>query len=226
VPLVDYMLFRSAAKSRVILNIGGIANITVLPRGAAMDQVVAFDTGPGNMVIDQLVSALTGGKQTFDRDGRIAAESYYNRGLLDRLLKDPYYAARPPKTAGREQYGRAFVAALAESGHPIPDLIATATVLTAATIAIGIDRFAPDTAEVIACGGGVHNTQLMVQIEAFLPGCRVTTTAQYGVDPDAREAIAFAVLAYRTWRRQPGNLPSATGARHSVLLGKVTYGTK
>jgi len=115
---------------------------------------------------------------------------------------------------------------LEESGHPVPDLIATATVLTAATIAIGIDRFAPDTAEVIACGGGVHNRQLMVQIQAFLPACHVTTTAQYGVNPDAREAIAFAVLAHRTWKRQPGNLPSATGARHSVVLGKVTYGTK
>jgi len=226
VPLVDYMLFRSAAKSRVVLNIGGIANITILRRGAAMDQVIAFDTGPGNMVIDQLVSLLTDGKQTYDKNGEIAAESYFNRGLLDRLLKDPYYSARPPKTAGREQYGKLFISMLEESGHPVPDLIATATVLTAATIAIGIDRFAPDTAEVIACGGGVHNRQLMVQIQAFLPACHVTTTAQYGVNPDAREAIAFAVLAHRTWKRQPGNLPSATGARHSVVLGKVTYGTK
>ena len=226
VPLMDYMLFRSAAKSRVVLNIGGIANITILPRNATPEQVVAFDTGPGNMVIDQLVAILTGGKKMFDRDGEIAAESYLNRGLLDKLLKDPYYSAAPPKTAGREQYGGEFIRILRKTGLPITDLIATATVLTAATIAIGIRRFAPDTAEIIAGGGGVHNNQLMVQIQAFLPACRVTTTAEFGVDADAREAIAFAVLAYRTWRRQPGNLPSATGARHSVLLGKVTFGTR
>ena len=109
---------------------------------------------------------------------------------------------------------------------PVPDLIATATVFTAATIAVGIERFAPDTEEVIVSGGGVHNRQLMVQLEAFLPSCRLTTTAEFDINPDAKEAIAFAMLAYRTWRRQTGNLPSATGARHAVLLGKVTFGTK
>jgi anhydro-N-acetylmuramic acid kinase len=226
VPLVDYMLFRSATKSRAILNIGGIANITILPRKAPPEQVIAFDTGPGNMVIDQLVAVLTNGKKTYDRDGEIAAESYFNRGLLDKLLKDPYYSARPPKTAGREQYGREFVASLRNTGLPTSDLIATATVFTAATIAIAIRRFAPDTQEIIAGGGGVHNDQLMVQLQAFLPTCRIATTGEFGIDPDAREAIAFAVLAHRTWRRQPGNLPSATGARHAVVLGKVTFGTR
>ncbi len=226
VPLVDHMLFRSATKNRVALNIGGIANITILPKNAAPEQVVAFDTGPGNMVIDQLVFEFTKGKEAYDKNGAIAAESYLNRALLNKLLKDPYYSAPPPKTAGREQYGREFVAKLCATGLPIPDLISTATVLTAAAIATGIEKFAPDTTEVIASGGGVHNRQLMVQIEAFLPTCRVTTSAEFGVDPDAKEAIAFAVLAHRTWRRQPGNLPSATGATHPVVLGKVTYGTK
>src|ERR1019366_9383703 len=140
--------------------------------------------------------------------------------------KDSYYAAPPPKSAGREQYGRHFMAQLRATGLPVKDLIATATVLTAATIAIGVERFAPGTEEIIVSGGGAHNRQLMVQIEAFLPACRVTTTAEFGVDPDAKEAIAFAVLAYRTWRRQTGNLPSATGARRAVLLGKVTFGSK
>ncbi len=214
VPIVDYMLFRSATKSRVALNIGGIANITVLPRKAAPEDVIAFDTGPGNMVIDQLVAIATNGKETFDRDGEIAAENYLNRALLGKLLKDPYYSAPPPKTAGREQYGRDFIGRLRATGLPVADLIATATVLTASTIAIGMERSAPDTDEVIVSGGGVHNRQLMVQLEAFLPSCRVTTSAEFGVDPDAKEAIAFAVLAYRTWRRQTGNLPSATGARH------------
>jgi anhydro-N-acetylmuramic acid kinase len=226
VPLVDYLLFRSATKSRVALNIGGIANITVLPANAAPEEVIAFDTGPGNMVIDQLVAIFTRGKESFDRDGRIAAESYLNRALLDKLLKDTYYAAAPPKTAGREQYGAEFIEKLRKTALPVPDLIATATVFTAATIATGIERFAPGTDEVIVSGGGVHNRQLMVQLEAFLPSCRVTTSAEFNVDPDAKEAIAFAVLACRTWRRQTGNLPSATGARHAALLGKVTFGTK
>lgn len=226
VPLVDYLLFRSATKSRVALNIGGIANITVLPKNAKPEQVIAFDTGPGNMVIDQLTALFTKGRQTFDRNGRIAAENDCNRALLDKLLRHPYYSAHPPKTAGREQYGAEFIETLLASRLPIPDLIATATVFTAATIAAGIQRFAPETQEVIAAGGGVHNAQLMAQLAAFLPGCRVTTTTEFGVDPDAKEAIAFAVLAHRTWKKQTGNLPSATGARHAVVLGKVTFGTK
>jgi anhydro-N-acetylmuramic acid kinase len=232
VPLVDYLLFRSPTVSRVALNIGGIANITVLPRTrdfsrvSAGEDVIAFDTGPGNMVIDQLVSLATNGRRTYDCNGAIAADSYLNKALLGKLLKDPYYAAPPPKTAGREQYGKDFIARLRKTGFPLTDLIATATVFTAASIAEGIHRFAPDTEEVIVSGGGVHNTQLMVQLEAFLPACRFTTSAEFGVDPDAKEAIAFAVLAWRTWRKQTGNLPSATGARRSVLLGKVTFGTK
>jgi anhydro-N-acetylmuramic acid kinase len=226
VPFVDHMLFRSANKPRVVLNIGGIANITVLPRNAAPENVIAFDTGPGNMVIDQLVAIATKGKKTFDRNGAMAAEGCLVRPLLDKLLKDAYYAAPPPKTAGREQYGQDFVRMLTLTGYPVADLVATATAFTAATIAIGIERFAPGTEEIIVSGGGTHNRQLMAQLEAFLPACRVTTSAEFGVDPDAKEAIAFAVLAFRTWRRQTGNLPSATGARHAVVLGKVTYGNK
>lgn len=226
VPLADYVLFRSPVKSRVSLNIGGIANITVLPKNAKPEQVIAFDTGPGNMVIDQLVTHFTKGKQTFDKNGRIASQGNFNRPLLDKLLKDRYYSAPPPKTSGREQYGEEFIARLLATGLPVPDLIATATVFTAATIATAVQRFAPDTQEVIAAGGGVHNRQLMAQLHAFLPDCRVTTTAEFNVDPDAKEAIAFAMLAYRTWRKQNGNLPSATGARHAVVLGKVTFGSK
>lgn len=226
VPLVDYVLLGSATKNRVALNIGGIANITAIPRHAAAEQVIAFDTGPGNMVIDQLVSLHTGGSKTYDRDGRLAAGARVVRSLLDKLLRNPYYAAPPPKTAGREQYGSEFVRMLLNTGSPVPDLIATATALTAATIALGIRRFAPETDEVIVSGGGVHNRQLMAQLEALLAGRRVASSAEFGIDPDAKEAIAFAFLAYRTWRRLPGNLPSATGARHSVLLGKVTYGAQ
>jgi anhydro-N-acetylmuramic acid kinase len=211
VPFADLLLFASAKRNRVALNIGGIANITILPGG------LAFDTGPGNMVIDQLAAP-----RRFDRDGAIAARGHVNRPLLDSLLRDGYYKAKPPKTAGREQYGAQFADRLISTGLPREDLIATATALTAATIAAGVTRFAPATQEVIAAGGGTHNRQLMAQIAAFLPECRITTTAELGIDPDAKEAIAFAILAWRTWKHRPGNLPSATGARRAVILGKVT----
>lgn len=216
VPFVDVLLFGAGKEKRVALNIGGIANITVLPGG------LAFDTGPGNMVIDQLVDHMTQGKRRFDRDGAIAAKGHVNRTLLDMLLADEYYKTKPPKTAGREQYGTPFVERLLATGLPIEDLIATATALTAATIAEGITRFAPETGHVIASGGGVHNSQLMAQIAAFLPDCRTASTAEFGIDPDAKEAIAFAILAWRTWRRRTGNLPIATGARKSVILGKIS----
>jgi anhydro-N-acetylmuramic acid kinase len=223
VPFVDYLMFSSAKQSRVALNIGGIANITVLPRGASSDTVVAFDTGPGNMVVDQLVTRMTSGKQHFDRNGTVASKGHINDALLKSLLGDPYYKSKPPKTSGREQYGAAFVDRLMASGLAVEDIIATVTALTAATIAVAIRQHAPATKELIASGGGIHNHQLMAQLAAFLPECRLTTTAEFGIDPDAKEAIAFAVLAYRTWNRRPGNLPSATGARRPVVLGKITY---
>jgi anhydro-N-acetylmuramic acid kinase len=216
VPFVDVLLFASAKTNRVALNIGGIANITILPSG------IAFDTGPGNMVIDQLTERLTNGKQRFDRNGSIAAKGHIISPLLDSLLADKYYQTNPPKSAGREQYGAEFVESLIATGLPAEDLIATASALTAATIAAAITRFAPQTNELIAAGGGVHNRQLMAQIAAFLPNCRVITTAEFGIDPDAKEAIAFAILAHRTWHRKTGNLPAATGARKPVILGKIT----
>jgi anhydro-N-acetylmuramic acid kinase len=209
VPFVDALLFSDG----VALNIGGIANITILPAG------IAFDTGPGNMVIDQLVERLTNGKRRFDHNGAIAAKSHISRPLLDSLLADKYYKAKPPKTAGREQYGAAFVDRLVATGILLEDLIATATALTAATIAAAI----PATTKVIASGGGTHNRQLMAQLAAFLPDSRLTTTAEFGIDPDAKEAIAFAILAHRTWHHRTGNLPAATGARRPVILGKVTF---
>lgn len=216
VPFVDVLLFGNTRTPRCALNIGGIANLTVLPGG------VAFDTGPGNMVIDQLTEHLTHGRQRFDRGGAIAAKGHVHRDLLDSLLADRYYTLKPPKTAGREQYGAEFVDRLRAAELPIENLIATATALTAATIAAGVIGFAPQTREIVASGGGIHNGQLMAQIAAFLPQCRISTTAEYGIDPDAKEAIAFALLAYRTWRHETGNLPAATGARNPVILGKIS----
>ena len=214
VPFVDCLLFGHARRTRIALNIGGVANITVIPTG------IAFDTGPGNMVIDALTREYTKGRQNFDRNGRIAAKGNLNRPLLDELLADPYYRRKPPKSAGREQYGAEFVARLKQTGLPLPDLIATATVLTAATVARAVAPFTPD--ELIVSGGGAHNPQILSHLAAFLPGVALATSADYGIDVDAKEAIAFAVLAHQTWRRQPSNLPAATGAGHPVILGKLT----
>jgi anhydro-N-acetylmuramic acid kinase len=220
VPFVDYLLFHHRGRNRVALNIGGIANFTALPKKGA---VLAFDTGPGNMVMDALVAVHTGGKQRFDRGGRIAAAGKINDKLFAKLLQNPYYKEAPPKSAGREQYGSEFVRRLLQSKLPLPDLIATATVLTAASIAIGIQRFAGDCEELIVSGGGAHNPQIMGHLAGFLPGIAIATTADYGIDVDSKEAVAFAILANQTWRRRPSNLPSATGARRAVILGKISY---
>jgi anhydro-N-acetylmuramic acid kinase len=224
VPYVDYLLFRHPKRMRIALNIGGIANITVIPPAAAPHEVAAFDTGPGNMVIDALAKEFSKGKLNCDRGGRIAASGQVNAALLDDLLADPYYRRKPPKSAGREQYGAAFVTRVKKSGLPLRDLIATATVLTAATIAIAVGQtsWSVRSADLIISGGGVHNQQIMAHIAGFLPGVSMSTSTDHGIDADAKEAVAFAVLAYRTWRRKPSNLPSSTGATHPVTLGSVT----
>jgi anhydro-N-acetylmuramic acid kinase len=220
---VDYLLFRHRRLGRVALNIGGIANITAIPGGATADQVVAFDTGPGNMVIDALVSEYTKGKLKFDRDGRLAAKGHVDKRLLDKLLAGSYYRKHPPKTAGREQYGREYVEKLLATGLLALDLIATATALTAATVALAIERFAPMRVdELIVSGGGARNPRIMDHLAAFLPSVAIATSSDFGIDIDAKEAIAFAILGYETWRRRPTNLPSAIGARRPVVLGKIT----
>jgi anhydro-N-acetylmuramic acid kinase len=220
VPYLDYLLFRHPRRKRIALNIGGIANITVIPAGARPEDVVAFDTGPGNMVIDALTHEFTRGKQNYDRNGKIAASGAVDKGLLKELLRDSYYRKKAPKSAGREQYGAEFIGRLKRSGRPLPELIATATVLTASTIAMAVAPHAP--ADLIVSGGGAHNPQIMSQLAALLPGITLATSNDYGVDADAKEAIAFAAMAYATWRGRPSNVPSATGARRPVLLGSVT----
>ena len=219
VPAVDFLLFRDRRIGRVALNIGGIANITVIPAAAGREDVTAFDTGPGNMIVDALVAHHTGGRETFDRDGRVARHGRVNRRLLESMLGDPYFALEPPKACGREQFGREFIAGLLATGLPLADLIATSTELTAQTIASAIAN-RPGIREVITSGGGVHNRYLMRRIRELLPDLEVGTSADHGIDPDAKEAIAFAILAYEFIQRRPGNLPSATGARRPVLLGK------
>src|SRR6185436_90785 len=221
VPAVDYLLFRHRRIGRVALNIGGIANITVLPPGVKREDVIAFDTGPGSMVMDALVSHLTKGRERFDRGGRMAKRGKVHAKLLDSMLADRYFALPPPKTTGREQFGQEFVSGLLATGLPVEDLITTATELTAQSMARAILPY-PKIREVIAAGGGVHNRHLMKRLAALLPKMEVKTTAEFGIDPDAKEAIAFAMLAYEFIELRPGNLPSATGARRAVLLGKGT----
>ncbi len=229
VPLADYLLFRHPRIGRVALNLGGIANITVIPARASRDQILAFDTGPGNMVIDALVSRMTDGRQTFDRGGRIASRAKVHERLLASMLADPYFKLRPPKTTGREQFGQEFSSGLIATGLPLTVLIATATEFTARSVAAAIADHAKGAREVIASGGGVHNRWLMRRLrellsEIDLPEIHLRSSADYGVDPDAKEAVAFAVLAHEFAKNRPGNLPSATGARRCVVLGRSTPG--
>ena len=220
VPFVDYLLFRHPKKIRVLLNIGGIANVTILPAGAAPEQVVAFDTGPGNMVIDQLAWIISRGKRNYDRNGAFARKGKPNAQLLQSLLRNPYYQAKPPKSCGREQFGREFIAHLLATQIDLHDLIATVTLLTPVTIYEAIKDLNPD--ELIAAGGGTNNPQIMNHLRGLLPATKVQTTDDYGLPAEAKEAVAFAILARETWLRRPGNLPSATGARRPVILGQIT----
>ncbi|MEQ1947464.1 MAG: anhydro-N-acetylmuramic acid kinase [Bryobacteraceae bacterium] len=224
VPYVDYLLFRDRSQSRVALNIGGIANITLIPAGASPEDVVAFDTGPGNMVIDALVRHKTAGKQTCDRNGAIAKRSNVHAKLLGSMMADPFLKQQPPKSTGRERFGQPFVTGLLATGIAIDDLIATATEFTAQSIAYGIAQHNQSYGHVIAAGGGVHNRWLMQRIAHHTAPLTLTTSAEFGIDPDAKEAIAFAVLAFESAAGQPANLPSATGARRTVILGKSSAG--
>ena len=230
VPFVDYLLYRHARRGRVALNIGGIANVTVIPRAARPKQVFAFDTGPGNMVIDALVRHFTRGRKTYDRDARLAREGRLLPLLLDDLLGDAYFRRQPPKTAGREQYGEAYVHRLLawarQHNARVADLVRTATLVTALSIVAAFHRWilpGVKIEQVIASGGGAHNPLLMAQLQAALPGVEFLGSGDLGVPEDAKEAFAFAILAHETYHGRPANLPGATGARQPAILGKISY---
>lgn len=205
-PYLDYRFFRSDTLGRVALNIGGIANITVIPAGASPGQVLAFDTGPGNMIMDALAPP-------FDRNGEKARAGRVNEALLERLLADPFYRRPPPKTAGREQYGADFIESAGID-------LTTAAEFTVRTIVLAISGF-QGVDEVIVSGGGAHNGYLMERLRELLKQ-RVVTSAEFGLDVDAKEAVLFAVMAYESYHGQPCNIPSATGARRAVMLGKLS----
>jgi anhydro-N-acetylmuramic acid kinase len=230
VPYADYLLYRHAKFGRVSLNLGGIGNITAIPAAAKPVSVVAFDTGPGNMVIDALVAHFTRGRHRYDRGARIAQRGRSLPALLDELLRDPYLLQRPPKSTGRERYGASYVARLLRPGRKHQarpaDLIRAATLFTALSVVDALHRFVLPKARIhqlIISGGGAHNPLILAQLAAALPGVEVLPSSRLGVSEDAKEAFAFAILAYETFHRRPGNLPSATGASRPAILGKVAY---
>jgi anhydro-N-acetylmuramic acid kinase len=227
VPMVDYLLLRDAHKGTVALNVGGIANFTVIPAGAKPEQVFGFDTGPGNMIIDGLVRHFTKGQKAYDAGGCWAARGRVLDSLLDEVLRLPFFAQQPPKSAGREQFGQHFIQQffLKRRGARPEDLLRTATELTARTIADALERFVLGKIAIhrlIISGGGAHNRLLVARLAELPPSLRVHRSDEFGLDVDAKEAIAFAVLADRTMHGLPGNLPAVTGARRSVVLGKMS----
>ncbi len=230
VPYADYLLYRHAKLGRVSLNLGGIGNITVLPRAAKPAEVFAFDTGPGNMLIDALVSHFTHGRQRFDKDARLARSGRSIPALLDELMRDPYLRLAPPKSTGREYYGQAYMQKLLALGSRYrakrADLLRAATIFTALSVVDALNRFVLPQSKIhqlIVSGGGAHNPLILAQLDAALPGIELLPSSRLGIPEDAKEAYAFALLAYESFHQRPANLPSATGARGPAILGKICY---
>lgn len=229
VPLVDYLLFRSSAQARGMLNLGGIANITLLPAGCTRQDVVAFDVGPGNMILDHLIGLITAGRAHQDASGRVAASGRVHEPLLAKLMAHAFLRQEPPKSAGREEFGARFSESLFRRAHRLKisgqDLVATATAFTAHAAHDAVRRFAPGPVDLlVVSGGGVHNTCLMGHLKRLFGPVQVVLLEALGMSSDAKEAVAFAVLANETLFGLPGNLPRVTGASHPAVLGKIVPG--
>ena len=227
VPYTEYLLYRRADRSVGLQNIGGIGNLTVLPAGKGPEAVFAFDTGPGNMVMDQIMSRLTGGRERYDRDGRTAASGHVSGALLQEMLTDPYLKKAPPKSTGREDYGEKYVDALMEKARALDlngaDLMATATRFTAECIRVSVESFCPvKPDEIIVGGGGSLNPTLLKDMRACLH-IPVMTNEDLGYSSEAKEAVAFAVLANECVHGNCGNVPTVTGAAHPAVLGKISF---
>jgi anhydro-N-acetylmuramic acid kinase len=240
VPFLDYTMFRHRRFGRIVQNIGGIGNLTAIPPRATADEVMAFDTGPGNMVIDAVAERLF--DVPFDRNGRLAAKGEVIEGVVRQVLRRAFFHRNPPKTAGREQFGREFVTTFLNTCGRADkhDILATATALTARSISVAVRKFVlpadvqnvlPGSRwpsryrEMIVSGGGSKNGTLMRMLREELAPLkmRVRTSDDFGLPSEAKEAVAFALMAYQTWRRLPSNVPSATGTKCSAILGKVSY---
>lgn len=236
VPFADWVLFTDKVRPRIVQNIGGIGNLTYLPPRARLTDVIAFDTGPGNMIIDATVAALSKGKLAYDRDGRWAARGKTSEKLLAHGLNHPFLRRTPPKTTGREEFGEMFLKRFLSQARqlrlPAADIVATATDLTAASIADAYRQFilprlsANDfrAIQIILGGGGVKNTTLVQMIQDRTGFGTVCGHEDFGIDSSAKEPMAFAILAHETLNRRPGNVPSATGAGRPVVLGKIVVG--
>jgi len=229
VPLLDFFLYRDSQIGRIAQNIGGIANLTAIPARASSRQVIAFDTGPGNMVVDAITQRFF--REAFDRNGEIGAHGTVLEPVLRDILKLPYFRSKPPKTAGREEFGREFSRDFirrCERAKP-QDIIATATALTVRSIVDALRRFVLGSSgkyrEFVVSGGGSRNATLMAMLANELTplGLQIRLSDEFGVPSEAKEAVAFALLAYQTWNRGSGNVPSATGAKGPAILGKISY---
>jgi anhydro-N-acetylmuramic acid kinase len=228
VPLLDYAIFRSKNKGMIVQNIGGIANLTAIPADAQPDEMTAFDTGPGNMVIDRLMQVLFG--KPFDRGGDIARKGTILKPILEHSLEADYFKLKPPKTAGREEFGAEYANVFLRQCDKAPkaDVIATATALTARSMAQAVHRFVLKRGRYhdwVVSGGGTKNAALMAMLEkeAAELGLWLRHSDDFGIPSAAKEAVAFALLAYQTWNQLPGNVPSATGAKRAAVLGKISY---
>lgn len=224
VPAFDFHFLASNEEGRAACNIGGIANLTFLPAGGSLEDVTAFDTGPGNVLINAAAELATSGKKLFDEDGRMARKGRINTALLNRMLEEPYYARPAPKSTGREHFNGEYIRQFISDTISGDDLVATMTALTARTIAMQArERWrGAGLRRMIVAGGGVHNPVLMEMIAAELNGIAVESSLAHGIDPDFKEAMAFAFLAWAFLNRLPGNVPSATGAEKAVVCGSFT----
>lgn len=223
VPYVDALLLASGDEDRVAVNIGGIANLTALPRGVHPADVSAFDSGPGNMLIDAFVRGRSGGSLTYDRGGELALRGTPDAQTLQAMLRDPYFAQPLPKTTGRERFGAQFLHAhdAALSRLSLEDGAATLAALTCETLAAAISQAAPQGSRVLLSGGGSHNAAIVQGLQERLPGFRVERSGVMNVHADAKEAVAFAVLGYETLRERAANVPRVTGASHPAVLGAI-----
>jgi len=223
VPYADFVLFQHDSKTRVLHNIGGISNITILPECSTLDDVIAFDTGPGNMMIDDAMRILYG--REYDHDGSVAASGIVRDKLLDHILGHPFFALAPPKSTGREQFGIQYTEELIERFDHLAkeDIIATLTEAAAQSMADALQRYAPAADELIVSGGGAANIHLVSRLQARMPDLTITTTDDHGIPAIYKEAIAFAVLGNETMQHKPSNVPGATGASRSVVLGQIAY---
>ncbi len=227
-PAVHVLLFKHSRRARLVVNLGGISNVTYVPRGGRPEAVQAFDTGPANMVLDALIARLTSGRQSMDRDGKLAMKGHVDDRLLSKLLAHPFLSKRPPKSTGREEFGVALiedvVAIQQQRGLSIEDLLATCSMWTAKAVGTSKRWIGGEVDEVVVGGGGVRNRAIMSHLATVFSPVPVQTFDEVGWDSKAFEAVAFAVLAYQTATCQWGNIPAVTGARHPVILGTLVPG--